>query len=515
MATLTILGLGPGGASLLTAEALAHLAQLDELTLRTRIHPTVDELPTQLQLHSYDELYETASDWASIYNRIAADLVERVAAGEAVTYAVPGHPLVAEATTRAIRALAQARQISVRIIAGLSFIEPVCEVLGLDPFEHGLQLIDALDVGAPAAFPAATTPETRAWSELQDVGPYEAPLLPFSLRPTQPALIGQLYHRRVASAVKLALLTRYPAEHPITLVRAAGVADQVQMRVVPLAELDHEAELDHLTTAYVPPLQVHEDMRGIDGIQWVVARLLGPAGCPWDREQTHLSLRPFLLEETHEVLEALDADDPGALSEELGDLLLQILLHSELARQSSNFDFGDVTAQIAAKLIRRHPHVFGELAVSGSGEVLRNWEAIKAQEQAEKGKQRKSLLDGVPVSLPALAAAQKIGEKAAKVGFDWPDVDGVWAKVYEELDEIRAAVPSERSEEFGDLFFVLARLASWLDVDGETALREANAKFRRRFAACERLAGDRNLKQMNADELDALWQQAKQEERAS
>jgi tetrapyrrole methylase family protein / MazG family protein len=218
------------------------------------------------------------------------------------------------------------------------------------------------------------------------------------------------------------------------------------------------------------------------------------------------------LEETHEVLEALDANDPDALSEELGDLLLQIMLHSEMARQAGDFDFGDVTAQIASKLIRRHPHVFGDLAVSGSGDVLRNWEAIKAQEHAEKGKSRTSLLDGVPVSLPALAAAQKIGEKAAKVGFDWPDLAGVWAKVHEEIAEIQAAEPQQRSEEFGDLLFVLARLASWLDVDVETALREANAKFRRRFAACERLADGRDLKQMTAHELDRLWEQAKRSE---
>ncbi len=213
------------------------------------------------------------------------------------------------------------------------------------------------------------------------------------------------------------------------------------------------------------------------------------------------------------MLEALDADDPDAACEELGDLLLQILMHSEMARQAGDYDFGDVTAHIATKLIRRHPHVFGDLAVSGSAEVLRNWESIKAQEHAAKGKTRPSLLDGVPVSLPALAAAQKIGHKAAKVGFDWPNIDGVWAKVREELHEIETAQPEQRTEEFGDLLFVVARLASWLDVDPETALREANAKFRRRFAACERLAGGRELKQLSAQELDDLWNAAKREER--
>lgn len=513
MPTLTILGLGPGSAGLLTQEAIAHLQSLSTLVLRTKIHPTVAHLPPHVQIESFDRLYETAPDFESIYRQIATELVERVANGEDVTYGVPGHPLVAEATTRYLRTLAQARNVPIRLIAGLSFVEPVCEALGVDPFEHGLQLIDALDVATAATFPDAEKPEDRAWSEIQGVGTYEAPLLPFPLRPTQPVLIGQLYSRRVASQVKLALLSRYPVEHSITIVRAAGVPGETQVQTVTLHELDHQFDLDHLTVAYVPAVPVHEDVRGIMGIQWVVARLLGPAGCPWDREQTHHSLRPYLLEETHEVLEALDADDPAALSEELGDLLLQILMHSEMARQTGDFDFGDVTASIATKLIRRHPHVFGDLAVTGSAEVLRNWDAIKAQEHAAQGKTRKSALDGVPVSLPALAAAQKIGAKAAKVGFDWSDLDGVWAKVYEELDEIRAAASSERREEFGDLLFVLARLASWLDVDAETGLREANAKFRRRFATCERLAEGRDLASFSATELDVLWNRAKREER--
>ncbi len=514
MTILTILGLGPGDAGYLTAEAVQHLESIDALTLRTAIHPTVAQLPAHLRLESFDHLYESAPDFETIYRTIADELIARVARGEAVTYAVPGHPLVAEATTRRLVTQARERNIPVRIIAGLSFIEPVCEALVIDPFAHGLQLIDALDL-RPAAFPAPASSEQRAWVEIQRIGSYVPPYLPFPLVATRPALIAQIYNRRVASAVKLALLERYPADHPLAIVRAAGVAAETTVRLVPLHELDHEPALDHLSVAYVPALAPHDDTRSLDGLQWVVARLLGPAGCPWDREQTHRSLRPFLLEETHEALEALDADDPEALSEELGDVLLQILMHSEMARQAGAFDFGDVTAQIAAKLIRRHPHVFGDLAVAGSGEVLRNWEAIKQQERAAKGQTPKGLLDGIPAGLPALAAAQKIGEQVAKVGFDWPDLEGVWAKVHEEIDEVRVAAPHERSEEFGDLLFVLARLASWLGVDAETALREANAKFRRRYAACERLANGRDLKSLSFEELDQLWNAAKQEARGA
>lgn len=510
MTRLTIMGLGPGDARLLTLEARDHLQAIGRLVLRTTIHPTVRQLPPHLQLESFDALYESAPDFDTIYRTIATTLLERVARGEELTYAVPGHPLVAEATTRQLLSAARARGVPVRIIAGLSFVEPVCEALQLDPLAHGLQLLDALDL-QPAAFPELATPEQRAWVEVQELGPYAPPYVPYPLQATRPALIAQVYSRRVASAVKLALLERYPAEHPVTVVRAAGVAGETELRQIALHELDHhEAVLDHLSVVYVPPLAVHEDLRSLDGLAWVVARLLGPAGCPWDREQTHRSLRPFLLEEAHEVLAALDADDPAALSEELGDLLLQIMMHSEMARQRGVFDLGDVLAQITAKLIRRHPHVFGAVNVEGSGEVLRHWEAIKAQERAAKGAAPRGLLDGIPATLPALATAQQIGERVARVGFDWPDLAGVWAKVHEELDELRSAAPEQRSEEFGDLLFVLARLASWLGVDAEAALRAANAKFRQRYATCEALAQGRDLRTLSAEELDRLWQAAKQ-----
>ena len=504
--TLTLLGLGPGDPALLTRAALGHLETLDELVLRTSVHPTVASLPAHLRLQSFDDLYEHAPDFETIYETIATTLLGRVGAGEALTYAVPGHPLVAEATTRRLLLAAREQGLPTRIIAGLSFVEPVCEALGLDPFEHGLQLLDALDLGAPAQ---SEWTGDDAWVQVQGGSIYEPAVLPFPLLPTRPALLSQIYNRRVASEAKLTLLQRYPSDHPVTLVSSAGTGSEPRVRTVALSELDHQTDLDHLTVAYLPPLKPIHDLRGIDGIGWVVARLLGPGGCPWDREQTHQSLRPYLLEEAHEVLEALDAGDTVGLSEELGDLLLQILMHSEMARQTGDFDFGDVLAEIAAKLVRRHPHVFGDTAVAGSAEVLRNWESIKRAEHAARGAQRKGPLDGIPAGLPALASGQKLGEKAARVGFDWSDIDGVWDKIREELIELREAEPGSREEELGDLLFVLTRLAAWLGVDAETALRGANAKFRRRFAAVEELAAGQPLDQMTAFDLDRLWNQAK------
>ncbi len=545
MATITILGLGPGDAALLTRQAWDLLQRARVLYLRTAIHPTVAELPAHLELRPFDALYESAGAFGEVYDQIAADLVARAGAGEDVLYAVPGHPLVAEATTRRLLALAAERAIETHIVAGLSFVEPVCAALAIDPLEHGLQLLDALDLtldevrwtkdeGCPISNEviqnrksAIQNPET-AWAEIQGIGPYTPPLLPYPLAATQPALICQVYNRRVASNVKLSLMERYPADHPVTLVRAAGVAGAQQVWTVPLHLLDHQDALDHLTCAYLPPLAPLADPRGPEGVSYIVARLLGPGGCPWDREQTHLSIRKDLLEETYEALEALDAGDMDALAEELGDVLLHVLMHSEMARQAGEFDIGDVYEHIATKLIRRHPHVFGEVNVAGSDDVLKNWDAIKREERASNGQAPRDLLDGIPPGLPALMTAQAMIRKASKAGFDSDDQVWPWDKLREELDELHRASHTEPhaddgvratriEEEFGDLLLAASKLAYRLNIDAESALRVAIAKFRRRFAAIERRLREQNrdLLAISVKEKQALWQQSKDDQSAT
>jgi tetrapyrrole methylase family protein/MazG family protein len=541
MSTITILGLGPGDAALLTRQGWDLLQATSVLYLRTAVHPTVAALPAHLELRPFDALYESAGAFGEVYEQIAADLVERAGAGEDVLYAVPGHPLVAEATTRRLLALARERGVTTRIVAGLSFVEPVCTALALDPLEHGMQLLDALDLmiddrpsttdhRLPSSGREIPDPKSKiqnqdgAWSEVQGIGPYTPPLLPFPLTATRPALICQVYNRRVASNAKLSLMERYPADHPVTLVRAAGVAGQERVWSVPLHELDHQDELDHLTCAYLSPLAPLADLRGPAGVSYVVARLLGPGGCPWDREQTHQSLRPELLEETYEALEALDAGDMDALAEELGDVLLSVLMHSEMARQAGEFDLGDVYEHIAAKLIRRHPHIFGDTNVSGSDEVLKNWDAIKRAERAASGATPRGLFDGIPPDLPALMTAQETIRKASKAGFDTTDQVWPWDKLREEIDELHAAAHAEPhadaaartqriEEEFGDLLLAAAKLGYRLKIDAESALRAATAKFRRRFATVERQLQEqgRDLTTIGTAEKEALWRQAKHE----
>jgi MazG family protein len=252
-------------------------------------------------------------------------------------------------------------------------------------------------------------------------------------------------------------------------------------------------------------------MEEFDRLVSIMARLRAPGGCPWDREQDHRSIRKYVIEEAHEVAEAIDRGDPQELCAELGDLLLQVVFHAEMAREAGDFDIGDVCRAIAGKMQRRHPHVFGDVRVDGAQEVLHNWERIKA---AERGPEA-SAIDGVPRSLPALQRAERIGEKAGRVGFDWPTADAVLEKVDEERAEVAAAVAAgdraAAEAEIGDLLFAVASLARKLDVEPERALARALDRFAERFRGVEaraRAAG-RGLGEMTTAELDALWLEAK------
>lgn len=248
----------------------------------------------------------------------------------------------------------------------------------------------------------------------------------------------------------------------------------------------------------------------------VMARLRGPGGCPWDREQTPATLRPYILEEAYEVLDAIDSGDVDALRDELGDLLLQVVFQAQLAAEEGRFTIADVAAAITDKLERRHPHVFGDVAVSGAADVVRNWQRIKAEERRAAGAD--DLFAGVPAALPALARAQQLGERAAQAGLDWGDLRGVLAKVREELAEVEAALDADDREaagrEVGDLLLAVTSVARHLGVPAELALREASARFVERARRVEAAAGGRPLKSLAPDELDRLWRGAKEPARS-
>ncbi len=315
-------------------------------------------------------------------------------------------------------------------------------------------------------------------------------------------LVTGIYSAEVADAVQLVLAACYPEELQVRLVHS-GKTEKTT-----LSRFGIRDGWDASTCLYVPALP-----RGtsFEAFSEIVAHLRAPDGCPWDREQTHVSLRQHLLEETYETLSAMDSADPAAMREEFGDLLLQIVLNSQIGFEEGTFSGGQVIKGIYDKIIRRHPHVFGEVKVDGVDGVLQNWEKLKEQERKDK-KEEKGLLDGVPAALPALNQAQEYQERAARVGFDWPGITGVLEKIAEEIREVEeASRPEEVAEELGDLLFALVNLSRWKGVDAESALRMTNLKFKTRFAHIEAGAKERSrsLSDLSLDEMEALWQQAK------
>lgn len=480
MPHITIIGLGPGSPKHLTREAWEMLSRAEEVWLRTLHHPVVSSLPSEVELRSFDEFYETSETFAQVYERIAARVVNLGQRSTGVLYAVPGHPLVGEATVSAILEKARELKIPIRLVAGLSFIEPLLIALEVDALD-GLQIFDALDIVA---------------------------LMHPPVMPDWPALIAQVYSREVASDLKLVLMNQYPDEHEVSLIDAAGTSAQTMTRV-PLYEIDRYVA-GPLTSLYLPPLP---PTCSFEGFQETIARLRSPGGCPWDREQTHKSLRNNVLEEAYEVIAAIDAEDQEALREELGDLLLQIVLQTQIAVEYGDFQMPEVIAGIDAKLKRRHPHVWGDIHVDGAQDVCRNWEAIKRAERESEGERQRSLLAGVPKTLPALAQAYAYGNRAANVGIDRASIDEIVREVQAEVAALTSASDLETQvRKLGALLFAVADWARWLDVDPESALREANLRFAQRLQYVEVIAYKRetSLQQMEIANLKRLWREAKQ-----
>lgn len=479
-----IVGLGPGPARYLTLETRDLLLSGLPVYLRTAVHPTIAELHAWgCTYTSFDPLYEKADHFALLYQQIGELLVQEANAHGEIVYALPGHPLVAETTVQNLQRLAPEHGIRLHIVPSMSCLDVIFTALGIDPGD-GLQVRDGLVL------------DGRNLS-------YEHPLL-----------ITQIYSQPVASEIKLQLLERLDPEQPVTLIRAAGCEDQ-QIAEIALEELDRQPWIDHLTTLYIPAVPAAKApwVR----LREVVAQLRNPeGGCPWDLKQTHHSLRKYVLEEAYEVISAIESEDPDALCEELGDLLLQVVLQAQVAEDEDSFTLDEVANGIADKLIFRHPHVFGDAEAETPEAVREQWEILKAQEKAAKGGEAShSVLGDLPLAMPSLALAEKISRKVAHVGFDWPEVRGVLAKIDEEYQELKEACaenePKAIFHELGDALFTLVNLARWYKLDPEDALRQTNQRFTRRFQAMETLLAGRSLKAIDAQTWDQLWNQAKEQ----
>jgi tetrapyrrole methylase family protein/MazG family protein len=445
-ADITIVGLGPGMLGDLSLAAWQALQEANQVILRTKRHPCVDELATSISFESCDDLYEARETFDEVYGAIVDRVLRAAQSDGPVAYAVPGHPRVGEATTRLLLDAAEAAGLSTAIVGSASFVEPAFGAVGVDLMD-GSQVVDAMLI--------AREHHPRIEAGL-------------------PLLVAQIYARWLASDVKLTLLNAYPDEHPVTILQRAGLPDATQI-IVPLAELDHDDYFDHLTTLYVPPL-----VRGsFTDLQEIVAHLRAPEGCPWDQEQTLDSLRHDLLSETVEAMEAIDFEADGAdnsqhIAEELGDVLLVVAMLIQIATEEGRFQMGDVIHHIVTKLIRRHPHVFGDVSVAGVDEVFANWDAIKAQEKAAKGQAAGHPLDGIPAHLPALEKARELQSKAAKQNLlDRAQL----AHSNPGLLALLGPSPDERA--VGELLWQLVALAHEHGINAENALRAQTVRTRR------------------------------------
>ena len=498
MARVVVVGLGPAGPELMTVAATDAVARIPRRFVRTARHPAAVAVADAIAL---DDVYDGAAALADVYAAIVDRLVEAALASGEVLYAVPGSPLVAERTVELLRSDGR---VEIEVVPGLSFLDLAWARLGIDPVALSVRVVD----GQRFAIDAAGQPG--------------------------PLLVAQCDSAEVLSEVKLAFEDDPPAS--AVVLQRLGLPDE-SVREIAWADLDRPGvvDADHLTALWLPVLAAPvaaEVVRFVELVRELRAK------CPWDREQTHQSLTRHLLEETYETLEAIEGLPAayGHLEEELGDVLFQVVFHATLAAEEGQFTLADVARTVHDKLVVRHPHVFGTRHGVGQGPhareeggvgappgyedmveaatadaVMTNWEQIK---KAEKG--RASIMEGIPGDLPSLLYAHKVQRKAASVGFDWPDVEGAYPKVSEELAELRTAAAGDAADELGDLLFAVVNVARHLKLDPEAALRGATAKFRDRFTAVESLAAERGIDLAAADltALDALWDEVKLRGRA-
>ena len=472
-----IVGLGPGNPDAVTHGAMRVIESTPVRFLRTSRHPSAYLVADAI---SCDDLYESHPSFDDVYAAITERLVTAAHTHGNIVYAVPGSPVVLE---RSVAALRQRDDVDARVYPSVSFLDDVWRALAIDPVETGVRLVDGhMFATAAAGYSGAM-------------------------------LVAHVHANWVLSEIKLSVDDPDPAL-PVTLLHHLGTDDE-QIIATTWAEMDRVIEADHLTSLYIPAMTVpvaHELARFHE-----LARTLR-AQCPWDMEQTHHSLVRYLLEETYELVDAiqsLDPDDPQSdtdFIEELGDLLYQIEFHAAIAEQEGRFTMADVARSVHDKLVARHPHVFGDVTVADATEVESNWEALKRAEKPE----RTGIFDGLASSSPSLLLAAKVQQRAARQGFDWPDVAGPMSKLSEELDEVSEAIngadPEATFTEVGDLLFAVVNVARHLDIDAESALRSAVTKFRSRVEAVQSLAHEqsRSLSSMSLQELDELWNRVKE-----
>lgn len=488
MHQIDIVGLGPGSPGQITLETLALLKDPSPNFFRTAVHPVIAFIHDQaISYQSFDCYYEQEGSFEAVYDKIVAKLIETAKTVEKLVYAVPGNPLFGEKTVEKLILAAKAEGLNYRIYPGVSFVDVTLNSLEEDPI-HGLKIIDAFDC-------LKNPPNPR-------IG----------------ALVTQVYDQHMASELKLQLMEIYDPEKRVILLINSGIPGHEKRVEICLYELDRVTAINHLTSLYIPA--ENKAYQGFQGTIEMMKALRADGGCSWDRSQTHESLRNYLLEESYEVLEAIENQDWDNLAEELGDVLFQIVFHAEIASEAGRFNINQVIDGINEKMIRRHPHVFIDKESFNPDQVETNWDAIKRLEKGEPAESLESPglaaeMKKIPKALPALMEACKVQKKAAKVGFDWPDPTAALKKIDEESLELRAALQENNAEksaeELGDLLFSVVNVSRLLNLQPEMVLRKATEKFIGRFEKMEKIASQekKSLSDYTFEQLDQAWNRSK------
>ncbi|NLY77895.1 MAG: nucleoside triphosphate pyrophosphohydrolase [Tissierellia bacterium] len=485
MGKINILGLGPGDVDSLTIGVINQINSGIKNYLRTEKHPAISYFQdNNVQYQSYDYVYEQEDDFSDVYEKIVEDLIIKSKEEGEINYLVPGNPLVAEKTVE-ILLQKEELDLEIEVFAGMSFIDPVIQLVRRDPV-NGLKIVDGTSL------------------QMNDVDI------------NIDCLIVQVYNNRVASNIKLTLSEVYGDDYEIYVVNSAGIKEKEKLIRIPIFELDRIDTIDSLTSIYVPKLdKIIKKVFNFDDIINTTRLLRSEEGCPWDRKQTHESIRDCVIEEAYEVVDAIDKGDLDSLVEELGDLLFQVVFHCQIGQEEGEFNLLDVTTALNNKLIYRHPHVFGEKKVEKSEEVVYNWNKLKYKDRGISS--YAEILKDVP-KLPSLMRSFKVQERAAQIGFDWDHIDGPLDKVKEEYYEVMECINTLQGgdvkkveEELGDLLFAVVNVCRFLNVNPELALNRTINKFITRFEMMEKYSNKlgKKLEEMTLEEMDKLWDEAK------
>lgn len=476
MNTIQIIGLGAGSLEDLTLKAHKALKENIPTFARTERHPIVKELKEEIEIKCFDEFFEKYETFDEVYEKITDNILELVQTHKKINYCTAGSPYYGDIVTKKL-INEYKDKINIIIIDGMSFLDKCIKLSGFSDYKS-IKVLDCLEADE------------------------------FSFDVNSLNIITQVYDLEMASQLKLKLMETYPDD--IVILNIDVLEENVKK--MPLFMLDQEKNYGFSTYFCILPIEISENtVYNITNLCRIVKILRGPDGCPWDRKQTHESIRQNLIEEAYEVVDAIDNNDIDNLIEELGDLLLQVVFHAELGSEDGYFNFKDIVTNVCKKMYSRHPHVFGDVKAANAEEALKSWESSKKKEKNLET--YTDNLKNVPKALSPLSRSYKIQKRAAEVGFDWPDAEGAVLKIKEELfefmEEYKNSNIENMEEEFGDLLFALVNFARFVKINPDVALNKTINKFINRFEYIETHAKN-NLKEMTLEEMDELWEQSKE-----